>query len=35
MTMGRKILNNYIKMIKLNDENKLLNAISVNVCIPT
>ena len=31
----RKMLNNFIKMIKLNDENKLLNAISVNVCIPT
>ena len=27
MTMGRKMLNNFIKIIKLNDENKLLNAI--------
>ena len=28
MTMGRKMLNNFIKIIKLNDENKLLNGIS-------
>ena len=27
------MLNNFIKMIKLNDENKLFNAISVNVCV--
>ena len=34
MTMGRKMLKTFIKIIKLNDENKLLTASSVANLIP-